>query len=438
MVIVQENKQKVRPIMDCCEHNEHVDTYMAGADVCAHKLREWQQQGVGCHSVRSALSLHTNTYWKITVAVQTVEIKGTRYYLTQLGFSLNVAPSIMTAIMNVVRVQDENVQKAASSYIDDIFVNECIVSSQVVKKHFEHFGSTCKEPEPHQNGAKVLGLHISSNGERLRWRKGSDTPEVPLVITCWSTFSVCGKLAGHFPVCGWLREAVVAKNDMQRLCHQYGTMKCEMLPWQICWPKTMARLTQNDPVRGDWCINGNEFTIWVDASSLAMRVTLVANSAIVKDACWLWPENDAINLAELYLALQWQARVLPIVTDSVCKHQWITDPLTGKARLNTKASSEMLIWRWLAMMPETIKKYNFFVDVALIRLAMNKADVLRFCHHHHHVVPLARISLTLSLATSPYRSSPLAGLQGYILYRHIAAVCSSWSSCFCSAICGGR
>ena len=42
-------------------------------------------------------------------------------------------------------------------------------------------------------------------------------------------------------------------------------------------------------------------------------------------------------------------------------------------------------------------------------------------HHHHHVVPLAWISLTL--ATSPYHSSLLAGLQGYIPYPHIAAVC---------------
>ena len=32
-------------------------------------------------------------------------------------------------------------------------------------------------------------------------------------------------------------------------------------------------------------------------------------------------------------------------------------------------------------------------------------------HHHHHVVPPARYSWP-SLATSPYRSSPLAGLQG--------------------------
>ena len=44
-------------------------------------------------------------------------------------------------------------------------------------------------------------------------------------------------------------------------------------------------------------------------------------------------------------------------------------------------------------------------------------------HHHHHVVRPARISLTLSLPTSTYHSSPLAGLQGYIPYHHIAAVC---------------
>ena len=43
-------------------------------------------------------------------------------------------------------------------------------------------------------------------------------------------------------------------------------------------------------------------------------------------------------------------------------------------------------------------------------------------NHHHHLVQPARISLNLSL-TSPYRSSLLAGLQGYIPYPHVAAVC---------------
>ena len=43
-------------------------------------------------------------------------------------------------------------------------------------------------------------------------------------------------------------------------------------------------------------------------------------------------------------------------------------------------------------------------------------------HHHHHLEPQARISLTLYRHFS-YHSSPLAGLQGYIPYPHIAAGC---------------
>ena len=42
-------------------------------------------------------------------------------------------------------------------------------------------------------------------------------------------------------------------------------------------------------------------------------------------------------------------------------------------------------------------------------------------HDYHHVVPQAWISLSLSHHF--YRSSPLAGLQGYIPYPHPAAVC---------------
>ena len=50
-------------------------------------------------------------------------------------------------------------------------------------------------------------------------------------------------------------------------------------------------------------------------------------------------------------------------------------------------------------------------------------------HHHHHVVPLARISLILSRHFS--LSFIASGRSSGLLY-----VCSSWSSCFCSAICG--
>ena len=48
-------------------------------------------------------------------------------------------------------------------------------------------------------------------------------------------------------------------------------------------------------------------------------------------------------------------------------------------------------------------------------------------NHHHHVAPSVRISptlsLSLSLAISPYRPLLPEGLQGYIPYRYWAAVC---------------
>ena len=92
---------------------------------------------------------------------------------------------------NAVRAQDKNIQKATSSYIDDVFINESIISSQAVKKHFQHFGLTCKESEPLQDGAKVLGLHVSGNRERLCWRKGGDALGILPVITHHNTFFLC-------------------------------------------------------------------------------------------------------------------------------------------------------------------------------------------------------------------------------------------------------
>ena len=44
MAVVQENKRRVRPVMDFGELN--IDTFTADSDVCADKLREWRRQGV--------------------------------------------------------------------------------------------------------------------------------------------------------------------------------------------------------------------------------------------------------------------------------------------------------------------------------------------------------------------------------------------------------
>ena len=214
----------------------------------------------------------------------------------------------MTAIMSAIRQQDEAVRQATSSYIDNIFVNEGILSAQAVKEHFESFGLTCKEPERLPDGAKVLGLRVSGSEEGLHWRRGGNIPGVLSNVTRQSVFSVCGKLVGHYSVCGWLRVAVAVvaiKRHATSVLSGWDDEVCD-IALQRMLTETVARVTHDDPVRGNWCVDGYEFTVWVDASSLALGVALAVDEFFIKDACWLWLENDSrhVNLAELDATLR--------------------------------------------------------------------------------------------------------------------------------------
>ena len=149
--------------------------------------------------------------------------------------------------------------------------------------------------------------------------------------------------------------------------------------------ETIARVKQDDPTKGDWCVQGDELNVWVDASSLAIGVLLEKDGAAIEDACWLRPTNDAahVNLAELdavmkgvNLALQWKVRKLHIHTDSLCVYHWISDTLTGKARVCTKAASEMLIRRRLETIRKLVMEYNLSVDVVLVTSNCNLTDRL--------------------------------------------------------------
>ena len=106
---------------------------------------------------------------------------------------------------------------------------------------------------------------------------------------------------------------------------------------------------------------------------------------VTEDACWLRPTNDAqhINLAELYAALkganlarQWEAAVLHLVTDLACVHRWISNSLTGKARMNTRAAGEMLVRRRLGTLRLLAKEYGLTIDVKLVKSCQNRADIL--------------------------------------------------------------
>ena len=68
--------------------------------------------------------------------------------------------------------------------------------------------------------------------------------------------------------------------------------------------------------------------------------------------------------------------MLHIKTDSVCMYHWISDTLMGKARVRTKAASEMLIRRQLSTLRELVKEYTLTGYVTLVPLTQNIANRL--------------------------------------------------------------
>ena len=63
-------------------------------------------------------------------------------------------------------------------------------------------------------------------------------------------------------------------------------------------------------------------------------------------------------------------------TDSLCVYHRLSETLTGKARLKTKAASEMLAQRRLVMVKCLVDEYSLQVDITLVQSEQNLADKL--------------------------------------------------------------
>ena len=57
-------------------------------------------------------------------------------------------------------MQDESTVKATSAYVDDIYVNEDIMSADAVRTRLQSFGLISKNPKRLKDGALVLGLEV--------------------------------------------------------------------------------------------------------------------------------------------------------------------------------------------------------------------------------------------------------------------------------------
>lgn len=384
LAVVQVNKAKVRPVMDFRELNSHVDALSADADVCSQKLREWRKRGVNT----SVIDLK-DAYMQIKVhedlwPFQTVMFRGKRYCLTRLGFGINVAPAVMKAVLTTVLKEDKDVQRAASPFVDDIYVDNSVVSTHRVRDHLLKYGLRCKPAERVETGARVLGLWVWGNNDILRWKRCNDLPDIPDKLTRRSVFSLCGKLLSHSPVSGWLRPAVAfLKRRVNSTSSSWDAeVNDDVLRRLIV--DVIRRVKACDPAHGRWDVDGEEATVWVDASSLAVGVALMVDGNVIEDASWLRTSEEAhINRAELdavikgvNMALVWNMRRLHLKTDSQTVFHWVSDALSGRSRFRTKAASEMLIRRRLSILRSLVDEYGLCVDVALIPSAANLADSL--------------------------------------------------------------
>ena len=66
----------------------------------------------------------------------------------------------MKSVLTALLMQDETVDRATSSYLDDIFVNVDVISAQFIEKHLSRYGLECKPAERVADGARVLGVYV--------------------------------------------------------------------------------------------------------------------------------------------------------------------------------------------------------------------------------------------------------------------------------------
>lgn len=201
MAVVHYNKQKVRPILDFRELNSYLNLQTADADVSWERIRGWCRCGqkvalIDLH--KGYLQIHVHpSFW----SHQTGVFHEKRYCLTMFGFCFNIAPIVLKKVLSRVLSWDEEIDHATSFYLDDILVDDSVVTTADVESHLSRHGLLCKPAERVYVRARILGIRV--------WGRDNQFGELPEELTRRIVFSIYGQLTSHLSVCGWLRVAVL-------------------------------------------------------------------------------------------------------------------------------------------------------------------------------------------------------------------------------------
>ena len=387
MAIEQAKKGKVRPVLDFRRLNEYVSCHSGGSVVCEDTLRRWRKMGANLTLLdlrKAYLQLHVDrSLWKY----QVVRFKEKNYYLTRLGFGLNCAPRIMNRVLNTVLSMDESINRATDHYLDDVIVDESVVSAEYVRQHLSKYGLEAKPAVKLFDGAKVLGLGVGRSpvDGSLIWKRVNSVPapsEVGTFLSRRELFSICGQLVGHYPVAGHLRVAcsyIKRSSEGSHWEDDVGETARTMLK------DLLADVASSDPVGGRWDAMAKEGKIWCDASSLAVGCALEINGSIVEDASWLRKKEDGshINMAELdsvlkglNLGVKWELQKIEIITDSATVFSWLNSALFESHMVRTRGMNEMLVRRRLSIVKEICEEFHLDVRIRWVASGSNKADAL--------------------------------------------------------------
>ena len=386
MAVCQEHKPTtpVRPCLDYRHLNDCIVSHPGvGAPVCGQKLREWRRRGVECAVVdvsKAYLQVHIDPS---LMPYQTVKFDGVTYVMERMGFGLSVAPKVMDSI---VKFALESVPDA-DNYVDDVVAPDDQLNA--VKDALGRYGLPTKPAESLEE-ARVLGLQLAAdNAGVLCWsrRDGVDLA-LPEKLTKRKIFSWCGRLVGHYPVGSWLR-------PMCSLLKRKA-VKASADAWDVPVPEEIVvlcrelerRVAEQDPVRGQWQVQSDvaaSWSVWCDASNLAMGVVLMQGDVIIEDQCWLRPSEDKqhINVAELdavvkglNLVITYRAEQIAIKTDSKTVHGWLKALLHDVHRVKVGGLYEALVRRRLQLIEDIVSSYGLRVTVEWVPTSTNVADAL--------------------------------------------------------------
>ena len=114
-----------------------------------------------------------------------------------------------------------------------------------------------KDPVRLKDRARVLGLQVWEKDGTLQWKRGSQIPQIPDGLTHQRVFSLCGKLVGHFLVCGWFRVAGAFIKHLATAVTKGWDDRIKNASLCHTLAETLTRVQEADPVGGIgvWTVN---------------------------------------------------------------------------------------------------------------------------------------------------------------------------------------